>query len=151
MSQKRFLRVMKTALFVLGLAVSSFAHAEEAPKMIVEPSATKVSLAKANLIVSTLEHEKEAYLGSYQLKVTPFTFKSETGKLFLQASDETVMQMTKGEPVKFTGKATNDKGDVKVVTGQTTPADTSHGAVSFSVQTENGPMVFNTSYKLVRR
>lgn len=119
--------------------------------MIVEPSATKVSLAKANLIVSTLEHEKEAYLGSYQLKVTPFTFKSETGKLFLQASDETVMQMTKGEPVKFTGKATNDKGDVKVVTGQTTPADTSHGAVSFSVQTENGPMVFNTSYKLVRR
>lgn len=135
---------------VLGL-VAHRALAEDIPKMLVEPSAAKVSLAKAKLIVSPLEHEAKAYLGSYELRVTPFTFKSETGKLFLNASDETVRQMLNGESVEFTGKATNAAGEVKVVTGKTTAQTNDRGAVSFSVQTENGPMVFNTSYRLVKR
>ena len=58
---------------LVALACATTLHAEtnkadEAPQMIVEPSATKVSVAKANLTVSTLEHQKQAYLGSYQLR-----------------------------------------------------------------------------------
>lgn len=142
-----------SALLFVGLAFTSTIFAQDdAPKMIVAPSATKVYLANANLIVSTLQHEEQAYQGSYQLKVTPFGFKSEKGTLFLNATDETVRKMSIGESVEFTGKATNDKdGLVKVVKGKTTPKDNEHGAVSFSVQTENGLMVFNTSYELVKR
>ncbi len=142
------MRILSVIVLVL---LAHYAIAENAPKMLVEPSATKVSLAKAHLIVSPLEHQEKAYFGSYELRVTPFTFKSETGKLFLNATDETVRQMEKGESVEFTGKATNTAGDVKVVTGKTTAETNDRGAVSFSVQTENGPMVFNTSYHLVKR
>lgn len=142
------MNVMKTFLMI-GMGLLS-AQADEV-RMIVEPSSTKVSMAKANLIVSPLDHQEKAYLGSYELKVTPFTFKSETGKLFLNATDEVVRQMANGESVKFTGKATNAKGNVKVVTGKTTAAANDRGAVSFSVETDNGPMVFNTSYHLIKR
>lgn len=142
-----------SALLLAGLAIISPIFAEDAaPQMIVEPSATKVSLAKANLIVSPLDHQEQAYMGSYRLDVTPFSFKNEKGSLFLNAPDETVRKMSGGEPVEFTGKATNAKnGIIKVIKGKTTPSTRDRGLVSFSVQTENGVMVFNTSYHLVRR
>jgi hypothetical protein len=146
---ERSLRVMKKLLVIASVFGS--AYADDVPKMIVQPSATKVAaLAKANLTVSPLEHQEKAYVGSYQLKVTPFTFKSESGKLFLNAPEETVRQIKKGQPVAFTGKATNAAGEVKIVRGKTTPETNEHGAVTFSVETENGSMVFNTSYQLVK-
>jgi hypothetical protein len=142
-----------TFLFASLLASAPLEAGEPAvPQMIVDPSATKLALAKADLTVSTLKHDEQAYQGSYHLKVSPFSFKSEQGTLFLNATDDTVRKMSLGEAVEFTGKATNVKdGNVKVVTGKTSPKDTENGAVSFSVQTENGVLVFNTSYHLVRR
>jgi hypothetical protein len=118
-----------------------------ARRMLVDPSSSSVALGKADLVVSPLTHGGAAYLGDYQLKVTPYFFKSEKGKLQLAAPDEVVQKLEEGVPVEFTGKATNvGDGKVKVVTGKATPANKDRGKVTFSVETENGKMVFNTSY-----
>ncbi|MEA3186956.1 MAG: hypothetical protein QOD99_786 [Chthoniobacter sp.] len=117
------------------------------PKLIVHPTSTTVSLGKANLTVDPLVHEGEFYTGDYQLKVVPYFFKSEKGKLKLEASDDTVHKLLEGVAVKFAGTATSSKeGEVKVVVGKATPSTKLRGSVTFSIVTENGPMVFNTDY-----
>ena len=50
-------------------------------RMFVDPSSTTVSHNKVRLIVAPLTHQGKFYVGSYQLKVFPYFFKSETGTL----------------------------------------------------------------------
>ena len=52
-------------------------------KLFINPSSTSVRLGKATLIVSPLNHRGGNYVGDYQLKVRPYSFKSETGTLVL--------------------------------------------------------------------
>lgn len=117
------------------------------PRLLVDPSSTTVSLGKASLTVNPLVHEGRLYTGGYELHVVPYVFKNENGKLELDASDETVEKLLAGTALEFTGKATNDKnGKSKAIVGKITPSAKDHGKVTFSVQTDNGPMIFNTTY-----
>jgi hypothetical protein len=117
------------------------------PKLLIDPSSTSVSLGKVSLSVDPLNHKGGVYVGDYQLKVVPYFFRSEKGTLKLEASDDTMHKLLGGIPVKFTGKASNNKnGKPKVITGNATPLTNDKGSVTFSVETDNGPMIFKTSY-----
>ncbi len=121
------------------------------PKIVIEPSSTKLSLAKAELTVSPLECKAPGLCGTYTIKVTPFTFKNDFGKLTLTMSDLIVGKMKAGEPVEFTGMATSERdGKTKAIKGTTTPNAKETGLVNFVVTSEDGDLVFNSSYHLVR-
>ena len=116
-------------------------------RMFIDPSATTVSFGKASLIVNPLTRKGKLYVGDYQLNVVPYFFMSEKGALELEASDDTMHKLLAGIAAEFTGKATNNKnGKPKIVTGKAIPSSNDRGSVTFSVETDNGPMVFNTSY-----
>lgn len=116
-------------------------------RMFVDPSSTSVSLGKARLTVSPLSHQGGTYTGDYQLKVVPYFFKSQKGPLVLITSADLIRKLSQGMPVEFTGKATNSTdGTFKVVKGKATPSSEDKGAVAFSIPTDNGEMVFNTTY-----
>jgi hypothetical protein len=116
-------------------------------RMFVDPSSTSLALGKASLTVSPLTYQKQTYAGDYQLKVVPFFYKSQSGKLSLAAPDDSVRRLTQGLAVEFTGEAVNQKdGKTKVVKGKITPTTKDRGTVAFSIATENGELVFNTSY-----
>lgn len=132
---------------------ASIPHRGEAIKrrMFVDPSSTTVSHNKVRLIVGPLTHQGKFYVGSYQLKVFPYFFKSETGTLKLEAPDEAGRKFAEGTEVKFTGKATNNKGAKdKVITGKATPSDKDKGSLIFSLETDNGRMTFKTSYHFAK-
>jgi hypothetical protein len=140
------------------LCVASCIHAEKfnstagrpdpvARKLFIDPSSTSVVLGKASLIVSPLTHRDGNYVGDYQLKVRPYFFKSEKGSLLLAASDDSVRKLQVGRAIDFTGKAvTRKNGKTHVVLGRATPSSADWGSVTFSIITENGKMIFNTSY-----
>ena len=116
-------------------------------KLFIDPSSTSLLLGKASLIVSPLTHRNGNYVGDYQLKVKPYFFKSETGTLLLAASDDSVRKLQAGTAIDFTGKAVTRKdGKTHVVLGTATPSSGDRGSVTFSIITENGKMVFKTSY-----
>jgi hypothetical protein len=116
-------------------------------KLFIDPSSTSLLLGKASLIVSPLTHRNGNYVGDYQLKVRPYFFKSETGTLLLAASDDSVRKLQAGTAIDFTGKAVTRKdGKTRVVLGTATPSSGDRGSVTFSIITENGKMVFKTSY-----
>lgn len=99
------------------------------------------------MIVGPLTHRNGTYVGDYQLKVRPYFFKSEKGTLLLAASDDSVRKLQAGTAIDFTGKAVTRKdGKTHVVLGKATPPSGDRGRVTFSIITENGKMVFNTSY-----
>ena len=98
-------------------------------------------------MVSPLTHRDGNYVGDYQLKVRPYFFKSEKGTLLLVASNDLVRQLQAGIAIDFTGKAVTRKdGKTHVVLGKATPSSSDRGSVTFSIITENGKMVFKTSY-----
>ena len=116
-------------------------------KLFIDPSSTSVALGKASLIVSPLTHRNGNYVGEYQLKVRPYFFKSEKGSLLLAAPDDSVRKLQAGTAIDFTGKAVTRKdGKTHIVLGKATSSSGDRGRVKFSIITENGKMVFNTSY-----
>lgn len=116
-------------------------------RMFVDPSSTTVSHNKVRLIVGPLTHQGKFYVGSYQLKVSPYFLKNEAGTLKLNAPNEGFRMFAEGTEVKFTGKATNNKGaNDKIITGKATPSDKDKGSLVFSLETDNGRMTFKTSY-----
>ncbi len=117
-------------------------------RMFIDPSSSSVALGKAKLIVSPLVQKNGTiYAGDYQLKVTPYFFKSQKGGLVLVSSGDLVGKLSQGKAVEFTGKATNiADGTGKFVRGKATPTTPDHGAVTFSILTDNGEMVFDTFY-----
>ena len=116
-------------------------------RLFIDPSSTTVKLGKANLTVAPLAPQNNTYVGDYRLKVVPYFFKSEKGRLMLAASQDSYRRLAEGMAVDFTGVATNQKnGKTKVITGKITPSTVDRGQVTFSVATENGKMMFNTFY-----
>ena len=116
-------------------------------RMFVDPSSTWVSLGKVSLIVSPLTLK-----GNFTLRITrtqgrALFFKKREGHHGIGCVRPMVRKLLKGTTATFTGKATNTKnGRIKVVTGKTTPSANDRGSVTFSIVTENGPMVFNSFY-----
>jgi hypothetical protein len=116
-------------------------------KLFIDPSSTSLALGKASLIVSPLTHRGGNYVGTYQLKVRPYFLKSEKGTLLLASSDDSVRKLQAGTAIGFAGKAVTSKdGKTHVVLGKATPSSGDRGSVTFSIITDNGKMVFNTSY-----
>jgi hypothetical protein len=117
-------------------------------KLLIDPSSTSVALrGKASLIVNPLTHRNGNYVGDYQLKVRPYFFKSEKGSLLLAASDDAVRKLQAGTAINFTGKAVTHKdGRTHIVLGRATPSSADRGSVTFSIITDDGKMVFKTSY-----
>ena len=155
---------LTSAVFVSSiLGVTSSIHAERSNstaetsdtvkrKLFIDPSSTSLALGKASLIVSPLTHQEGNYVGDYQLKVVPYFFKSEKGTLLLAASDDSVRKLQAGKAIGFTGKAvTRADGRIHVVLGRATPLSNDRGSVTFSIITDNGKMIFNTSYHFEAR
>lgn len=152
--------VLVSALFLLFVGDSRSLRAEDVVELgnplecqlVIEPSSTKVSVAKANLVVGALEHEDASYLGRYEIKVSPFSFKNDNGKLVLDAPSASVLRLAKGEEMEFIGKATSDlDGKIKGIKGKASPEAKNRGSVKFIVNSEDGDLVFHSTYRIVPR
>lgn len=118
-------------------------------KLLVAPSSSKLAGGTAKLVVGVLSRENSSYTGDYQIRVFPYFFKSETGKLLIRASETSLRRMVEGDAASFAGRAITDgTGETRQVTAKVLPVASDHGALTFTVATENGPLVFNTSYRI---
>ena len=152
-------RLTIAAFVFLILGVTSVIHAERPDstagtsnagtrKLFIDPSSTSVALrGKASLIVSPLAHRDGNYVGDYQLKVSPYFFKSEKGSLLLAASMMRFGNSRLDTDISYTGKAVTHKdGRTHIVLGRATPSSGNRGGVTLSIITDDAKIVFNTSY-----
>ena len=119
--------------------------------LIIDRSTTAVSGGKATLSIGPLQRAAEIYAGDYQMKVSPYFFKGEKGKLAIVVSGESLAKVTKGIAAEITGTATTNGKDGKTrrIDATAIPADNNHGALKLWFVSGDRKMVFNTSYHFV--
>jgi hypothetical protein len=146
--------VAVAALFLVVAAVPASAEPGRSGKkrglhkLSIEPSSASLAGGKARLILTSLVRTSGAYVGDYELKVTPYFFKSEKGKLSLAVSDQALQKLAQSSPADFAGNATTaGSGLSRPTRVKAIPSANDRGMLKISVATENGPMVFNTSYR----
>jgi hypothetical protein len=151
---------LKLSLVVLLLLASRYvSEAEVVPptpdsfatslKFFIEPSSSSLKGGRARLIVGTLCRQPGIYVGDYSIKVIPYFFKNETGKLSVMVSDEALAKLGQCLPVDLTGRATtNVTGKNRPIAVAARPASKDRGALTIVVTTENGKLAFDTTYRL---
>ena len=118
----------------------------------VERCWAKVAGGKATLTVSPLRRIKDVFEGEFDMKVTPYFFKNDKGKLAIVAPDEAIAKLTSGAPVDITGTATTKSGKdfvVRHINAEATPVDAQHGLLKVWLKVDERELVFQTKYWFV--
>ena len=87
------------------------------------------------------------------MKVSPYFFKSEKGKLAIVVPDESLAQIHNGMTTAITGTATtNGKGGkIRHIDAIATPLDRDRGALKLWFTSGEKKVIFNTSYHFTER
>ena len=65
-------------------------------KMFVEPSSSKLAGGTAKLVVGVLSRDDSSYTGEYRIRVFPYWFKNESGKLLIKVSETSLRRDDRG-------------------------------------------------------
>ena len=147
---RRVILTICIALCVGAPLFGEFAKNTSNCRLLIERSFTRVSGAKATLTIDPLIRKGESFQGDYQMKVTPFFFKSETGKLEIFVSNDALAKATNGIPVEIIGTALTHGEEVKrKVNARATPRDKDRGELKVWFKVDERDMVFQTTYRLL--
>lgn len=136
-------------VLLLALTLPAAGTGRVNSKLFVAPSSSKLAGGTAKLVVGVLSRDDTSYTGEYQIRVFPYFFKNESGKLLINTPETSLQRMIGGDTASFAGRAITDgTGETRKITAKVRPAASDHGALTFTVATENGPLVFNTSYRV---
>jgi len=115
---------------------------------MVDSCSTPVAAGKATLIIGPLQRTNGTFIGEYRLKVFPYFFKNEKGRLVIIVSDETLADASPGKVVAITGTATSDgkKGKSWPIEAIATPVDMDHGGLRLYFMAGNRKLIFESNY-----
>jgi hypothetical protein len=141
---------------VLGGMVASAFGGDSGPDGIlahqvlrVDRCCAKVMGGKATLTVSPLRRIKGIFEGEFDMKVAPYFFKSDKGKLAIVVPDDAIAKVNAGSTVDIKGTATTKAGKEAVVrqfNAEATPLDAQHGMLKVWLTVDERKLVFQTKY-----
>jgi hypothetical protein len=144
----------KTILFLLLLA-AGWCTVQAAPTatnfasrvLILENSTLPLTTAKATLIIGPLTRTNGIYVGDFKVKVFPYFFKSDRGRLAINVPDKALAEMDQGKTVAVAGTSTSTKnGKVRQIEITATPKDRDRGTVSLWFMAGDQKMIFTPAY-----
>lgn len=146
------MRCVLMAFFVLpwaGFTAPVAATESNIILIIGRSSAPVAGGGKATLSIDPLKGTDDIFRADYEVKVSPYFFKSETGRLAIPISNEALAGATKSAPVELTGTATT-KGEAKSRRIDITaiPTDNERGSLKISFMAGDRKVVFNTTYRI---
>jgi len=146
--------VLFSAAFLLGSRAGETATNVVSPGrlLMVETSATTVSAAKARLTIGPLAPAGDIYHGDYEMRVSPFFFKSEKGRLAITIPRESIANSTAGRSVEITGTATTTGKNEKArrIDAIATPRNKEEGDLKLWFMVGERKLVFDTRYHFLQ-
>jgi hypothetical protein len=140
---------------LLGVSTSADPALKDSGEEVLLISRSSTSVAgggKATLTVGRLRPLGDVYSAEYQVKVSPYFFKSEKGKLVIVISRESLENAGKGMPVEITGTATTSgESQPRQVNATAIPRTKDEGTLKVWFMSGGKKTVFNTSYRMIRR
>jgi hypothetical protein len=116
--------------------------------LVIDPSSMPVGAGKATLIIGALHRADGVYSGDYKIKVSPYFFKSEKGRLAIVVSDESMAAINQGKVASIIGTATasGKGGRSRHIEATATPANINRGTVKLWFMASDRKMIFETAY-----
>jgi hypothetical protein len=116
--------------------------------LMIDPSSMPVAGGTATLIIGALQRADGVYSGDYTIKVSPYFFKNEKGRLAIVVSDESLTKINQGKVAAIIGTATtNGKGGrSRHIDATATPTNTNRGMLKLWFMSGNREMVFEPAY-----
>ena len=153
MKQMIILLALLAAVSRLAVAAPSATNSPAAGRvLLLETSTMRMPTAKATLIVGPLTLVNGAYVGDYRVKVFPYFFKNEKGRLEITVPDAPLTAFYQGRAVTISGTATTTKsGKSRPVEIAVTPADLDHGTVNLWFMAGSQKMTFEPAYHFDRK
>ena len=142
---RRLLFVFFALTIALRAADESLARYDQ---VMVEPAKTSIYVGSVTMAIAPSTRKAGAYESTYTAKVFPYFFMSEKGKLVLEASDEQMRKLARGEAVDFTGTGENTSGEARRFEGRATPSDATSGKLKVHVYVSKRiDLIFNMTYR----
>lgn len=147
------LRLPTALLIACGWAAGSLSGAEAPPlarydRAEVAPAKTSIYIGTVTLTLPPLARRDGAYETAYTAKVFPYFFSNESGRLRIDAGDDLLRRLARGETVEFTGRAVRTDGKERRVEGRAVPTDAASGKIKVRVHVPPRiELIFNTTYR----
>jgi hypothetical protein len=149
---------MKLPYALLALLVAGLGDAHAAPAttnfspanriLMIDPSSMPVDGGKATLTIGALHWAGGVYSGGYKIKVSPYFFKNEKGRLAIIVSDESLAEISQGMAISVVGTATTSgKGGIRRhIDAVATPDGINHGTLKLWFMAGDRRMIFKPAY-----
>jgi hypothetical protein len=118
--------------------------------LMIDPSSMPVGGGKATLTISPLQRADGVFTGDYQIRVFPYVFENENGRLAIVVSDASLAGIKQGKVVKIIGTATTigKGGKSRHIDATATPLDNDRGTLKLWFMAGNRKMIFEPGYHL---
>ncbi|MEY3774166.1 MAG: hypothetical protein RLZZ129_946 [Verrucomicrobiota bacterium] len=113
----------------------------------VEPMKTSIYVGSVRLVPSTFERVGEDFTATYEARVFPWAFWSESGRIRLQIPATDLARLAHGEVIDFTGDAQNHRGKPRQVTGRAYPEGAATGKIKVRIAVDDVELIFNGRYE----
>ncbi len=108
---------------------------------------TSIYVGSVTLTTGELQREGGKYTTTYEAKVWPWFFWSETGRISITLPDSDLERLARGERVEFTGEAHNHKNKPRTITGRADRTDAATGKIKVRIGVDDTEIIFNSTYR----
>ena len=117
--------------------------------LLIDSTSAPVAEGKATLIIGALQRTNGVYAGDYKVKVFPYFFKNEKGRLAIVVSDAALAKVSHGKAAVIAGTATTSRkgGKSRHIDATATPIDRNHGTLKLWFTAGERIMIFETAYR----
>ena len=144
---KSFLLLLVLAYSLSTAQAAPPATGSASPVLILENSTMPLPTAKATLSIGPLTRTNGVYTGDFKVKVFPYFYKSDRGRLAITIPDEALAAVNQGQTVSFSGTSTSTKnGIVRRIEITATPINHDHGTVTLWFMAGDQKMIFTPTY-----
>jgi hypothetical protein len=133
------------------LALAAFAADDPLARfdhVVVDSAKTSIYVGSVTMSFAPATRKAGAFESTYTARVFPYFFMSEKGKLVLDAPDELLRKLARGEAVDFSGRGVSTSGDERRFEGHATPLDATSGKLKVhAFVSKRIDLIFHMTYR----
>ena len=140
-------RLCLVLLLGVGAPLGAAVPAPLPARVSVSPMKTSIYVGSVRLTADSFVRDGESFSTTYEVKVVPWFFWNETGKITIKLPLADLTRLALGQAVDFTGEAANHKHKPRTVSGRAQPNSPTSGKIKVRIGAGGTELVFNGTYR----
>ena len=108
---------------------------------------TSIYVGSVTLTPGVFRREGDKFSATYEAKVWPWFFWSETGQITIFLGEAELEKLARGERIEFAGQAFNHKKKSRKVTGRAEFLNGASGKIKVRIGVDDMELTFNGTYR----